>query len=336
MGTTVVYEAVRAELAAAGEVPGLGSALGRLDSLQVRDGAHWIVARDGARVEAGRVSDDPGAVFGLRQGWLLPGEERVYATPVPGGGLAVSGGDSVTVHEADGAVRWTFPHRPWPGGAHGACASDPSGTALLAVVPPALETVRTEVLLNLDLATGTVLAASEVPTCWGTYAFQQPLGPARGVFLDAAQGQDEAHALLATATREGLAVEPVGGYDEPFTGSSLRSGAFLTLSVAGERLTRYDSPVRARTVAEAAEVLSDGLVFMGQPGFLDEERVLAAVGEDPWEEECRHLLLGAADLRPRAEVTYPPGIEVTARAVALGDGTWLTFDGDTVRRWRIG
>lgn len=74
---------------------------------------------------------------------------------------------------------------------------------------------------------------------------------------------------------------------------------------------------------------------MGQPGFLDGARVLAAVGEDPWEEECRHVLLGADDLSPRAEVTYPPGAEVSTRALPLGDGTWLTFDGDTVHRWRV-
>jgi hypothetical protein len=331
------YEAVRAELAATEELPGLGSALGRLDTQLVRDRARWIVARDGERVEVGRISEDTSAVFAVRHGWRLPGAERVYVTPVPGGGLAVSGGDSVTLHEADGSVRWTFPHPPWPSGAHGACAADPAGTTLLAVVRPALETDPTEVLLNLDLATGTVLATVELPTRWGTYEFQQPLGPtAQQVFLNAAQGQEEAYSLLVAATPNRLAITRVGGYDEPFTGSSLPSGAFLTLAVAGEQLTRYDTPDHPRTAATAADVLPDDLVFMGQPGFLDEERVLAAVGEDPWEEECRHVLLGSDDLRGRVEVTYPPGTEVTTRALPLGDGTWLTFDNDTVRRWRIG
>ncbi|MFF9850833.1 hypothetical protein [Streptomyces litmocidini] len=41
-------------------------------------------------------------------------------------------------------------------------------------------------------------------------------------------------------------------------------------------------------------------------------------------------------LRPRAEVTYPPGVGVASRVLPLGDGTWLTFDGDTVRRRRTG
>ncbi|WP_405869952.1 hypothetical protein OHB11_00850 [Streptomyces zaomyceticus] len=332
------YEAVPAQLTATQELPGLGSALGRLDSFLVRDGAHWIVARDGARVEAGRLSKDTSTVFGVRHSWRLPGPDRVYATPVPGGGLAVSGIDSVTLHEADGSIRWTFPHPAWPSGAHGACAPDPAGTALLAVVRPALDTDPTEVLLNLDLATGTVLATAELPTRWGTYEFQQPIGSAAAqeVFLNAAQGQEEAYSLLVTATREHLAITQVGDHDEPFTGSSLPSGAFLTLAVAGEELTRYDTPARRRTAAKAVVVLPDELVFMGQPGFLDEERVLVAVGEDPWEEECRHALLGADDLRLRAEVTYPPGIEVTDRTLPLGDGTWLTFDGDTVRRWRTG
>ncbi|WP_329124660.1 hypothetical protein [Streptomyces sp. NBC_01353] len=87
---------------------------------------------------------------------------------------------------------------------------------------------------------------------------------------------------------------------------------------------------------EASDVLPDDLVFMGQPGFLDEKRVLAAVGEDPGEEECRHVLLGSDDLGPRAEVTYPPGTAVTPRVLPLDDGTWLTFDDDTVHRWRTG
>ncbi|MFD9245771.1 hypothetical protein ACFV0D_28355 [Streptomyces sp. NPDC059556] len=332
------YDAVPAELTAAQELPGLGSALGRLDSFLVRDGAHWIVARDGARVEAGRLSGDAGTVFDIRHGWPLPGPDRAYVTPVPGGGLGVSDVDSVTLHEADGNVRWAFPHPAWPSEAHGACVPDPTGTALLAVVRPALGTDPTEVLLTLDLATGAVQATVELPTRRGTYEFQQPLGPAAAqeVFLNAAQGQEEAYSLLVTATREHLEITRVGGYDEPFTGSSLPSGAFLTLAVAGEQLTRYDAPAPGRTVAKAAVVLPDGLVFMGQPGFLDEGRVLAAVGEDPWEEECRHALLGADDLRLRAEVTYPPGTGVKTRTLPLGDGTWLTFDDDTVRRWRTG
>ncbi|MFD9035810.1 hypothetical protein ACFVZW_32400 [Streptomyces sp. NPDC059567] len=332
------HEAVEAELTTTEQLPGLGSALGQLDCLLARNGSHWIVAHDGVAWETGRVSGDTAAVFDTRHGGRLSGEEDVYVTPVPGGGLAVSGGGSVTVQEADGTVRWTFPHPPWPTGAYGACAPDPSGTALLAVVQPGVETERNEVLVVLDLATGAVLASSTLPTHWGTYAFQQPLGPAatQDVFLNAAQGQEEAYSLLVAATRERLAITRVGGYDEPFTGSSLRSGAFLTLAVAGEQLTRYDTPAGPRTVVEASDVLPDGLVFMGQPGFLDEGRVLAAVGEDPWEEECRHVLLGADDLGLRAEVTYPPDTAVTTRALPLGDGTWLTFDDDTVHRWRTG
>ncbi|MFB7369952.1 hypothetical protein ACFC0D_08940 [Streptomyces sp. NPDC056222] len=329
------FEAVRAELTATEELPGLGAALGRLDSLLVRDGAYWIVARDGARVEAGRLSGDTSIVFDVRHGRRLPGTERAYVTPVPAGGLAVSAGDSVTLHEADGSVRWTFPHPAWPTGAYGACAPDPSGTALLAVVQPGVEAERNEVLVVLDLATGAVLASGTLPTHWGTYAFQQPLGPAAAqeVFLNAAQGQEEAYSLLVASAPERLEITQVGGYDEPFTGSSLRSGAFLTLAVAGEQLTRYDTPAGPRTVVEAADALPEDLVFMGQPGFLDEGRILAAVGEDPWEEECRHVLLGADDLRPRAEVMYPPGTEVTTRTLPLGDGTWLTFDDDTAHRW---
>ncbi|MFD4370765.1 hypothetical protein [Streptomyces sp. NPDC058486] len=37
---------------------------------------------------------------------------------------------------------------------------------------------------------------------------------------------------------------------------------------------------------------------------------------------------------PRARIAYPPGIVESARVLPLGDGTWLTLHGDTVRRWR--
>ncbi|MFF2774150.1 hypothetical protein ACFVU3_04505 [Streptomyces sp. NPDC058052] len=321
---------VRAEPTAAGELPGLGAEPGRLDALLVRGGAHWVVARDGAAVTAARVSADPGAVFDLHRVRPVPGQG--YVTPVPGGGLAVSGGDAVTLQDADGSVRWTFPHLPWPAGASGACAPEPSGAGLLAVVPPADPTARGELLVVLDLATGTPLARTPLPTHWGTYAFQHRLGPpaAHSVLLDAAQGQEEAYSLLAS--RAGVA--QVGGWDEPFTGGSDPTGGFLTLAVGGERLTRYDASARAATAVDAADVLPDGLVFTGRPGFLDARRVLAPAGEDPWEDACRHLLLDAGDLRPRARIAYPPDVGEVSRALPLGDGTWLTLHGDTVRRWR--
>ncbi|MCD7443451.1 hypothetical protein K4B79_35215 [Streptomyces lincolnensis] len=46
----------------------------------------------------------------------------------------------------------------------------------------------------------------------------------------------------------------------------------------------------------------------------------------------RHLLLDSRTLRPVAEVRYPG--TSCLDPIALGDGTWLTTDGDLVRRWR--
>ncbi|HET6357134.1 hypothetical protein [Streptomyces sp.] len=329
-----------AELTASDELPGLHASLGELDRRLVRDGANWLVARDGSEIRLGRISADPGMVFDVRHSWqdLGPASADVYVSPAPGGALAVSDRDSVTLHESDGRVRWTFPHREWPGGAYGACCPDPSGGVVLAVTPPPVrpaEGYAKEVCVALDLATGKVLAETELPSRYGIYEFQQALFAAQDqVFLNAAQGQTEAYSLLVSLRHGALDVQTVGTFDEPSTGVGVAPGRFLTTAVGGELLCLYDSADQAQAEVEPADVLPDGLVFMAQPGLLDHDRILTAAAEDPWgEDSARHFLLDATTLRAVAELYYPATVE--APPLPLGDGTWLTIDGDTVRRWQI-
>ncbi|MFG2867371.1 hypothetical protein [Streptomyces sp. NPDC048338] len=85
---------------------------------------------------------------------------------------------------------------------------------------------------------------------------------------------------------------------------------------------------------EAGDVLPEDRVFVGcTPGFVDDERILVVTAEEQWAEEVTHLLLDAHTLRPLAALDYPrpPGVA----AVPLGDGTWLTVEEETVRRWTI-
>ncbi|MGW0209904.1 hypothetical protein ACWDZ8_30355 [Streptomyces sp. NPDC003233] len=86
-------------------------------------------------------------------------------------------------------------------------------------------------------------------------------------------------------------------------------------------------------LAAAEEVLPDDLRFVGyRPGFLDKDRVLAAVAEEEDSEDNRHLILDGHTLQPVAEVGYPG--TTCSDPLALGDGTWLTTEEDVVRRWR--
>ncbi|MFF1343746.1 hypothetical protein ACFVYT_38930 [Streptomyces sp. NPDC058290] len=72
----------------------------------------------------------------------------------------------------------------------------------------------------------------------------------------------------------------------------------------------------------SAEVLDGRLVLV--PG-----RVHPAGGAP----QTRHWLLDADTLRPLGRLGYPApvGEDVTS----LGDGTWLTHDGDRVHRWSV-
>ncbi|MFI6285509.1 hypothetical protein ACIBCM_12240 [Streptomyces sp. NPDC051018] len=327
-----MYGTTGAELRSQARLPGLGAAAGNIDLFQVRDGGHWLVATGGRDVHAARISPDAGTVFEERRGWRLPYEGRLYVTPLACGGLAVSSGGAVALHTADGGIAWTVPHGTWPGAATGgACAVDPRGGRLLAVThddtagaPPQ------DTLLALDLTTGEVLSRTVLPTRYGSYAFQHMLPACDRVLLNAAQGQDEAYSLIAAPRGDEWRLTTVGTFDEPFTGSSAGPADFLAMAVGGESLTRHFSGVEPVT-STAAEVLPDDLVFAGLPGFLEGVHILTAAGEDAWAEETRHFVLDATTLRPVTELDYAG--TGGPSPLPLGDGTWLTTEGDTVRRW---
>ncbi|MFI0732969.1 hypothetical protein ACH4S9_28780 [Streptomyces sp. NPDC021225] len=148
--------------------------------------------------------------------------------------------------------------------------------------------------------------------------FQQSLTDPAQLFLDWWEG-------------DVLRAQQIGMTEEPFAGLSL-GGAFLKLDVGGEWLSRY-APGQADVTVEAKDVLPDGLRFVGfRPGFLDRDRVLVAVAEEQWSPEAWHLICDGHTLVPLAEVGYPG--TGCLDPLALGDGTWLTAHGDTVRRWR--
>ncbi|MFI1824830.1 hypothetical protein ACH41E_00010 [Streptomyces sp. NPDC020412] len=326
-----------AALRSQADLAGLTAAFGNLDLFQVRDGGHWLVAtdgHDGHDVHAARISPDPGAVFAHRHHWQLPRQGRVYVTPLAGDRIAVSSSDGVALHAADGTPVWTVPHEPWPDeGTGGACAVDPRGGRLLAVTHGgATGQERKEELVSLDLATGAVLSRTVLPSWCGSYAFQHVLPGADAVLLNAAQGQDEAYSLVAVPQGDAWELITVGT-DDPFTGSSTGPGDFLTMEVNGDSLTRHFAGARP-VEASAARVLPDELVFVGRPGFLDGTRILAAAGEDLWAEEARHFVLDAASLEPIAELDYAGAGDPAP--LPLGDGTWLTVEGDSVRRWSTG
>ena len=303
----------------------------------MRGGVNWLVARSGGEIRLGRISDDPSVVFAWCDSRRVaaPAGERFYCSPVPGGALAVSGTDSVTLYEDDGRVRWTYPHPAWESsyGASGACAADASGSLLLAVTPPDARPGG-DVCVALDLTTGEPVAQNTVPSFYGSYEFLHCLAAQEETFLNAAQGQDPAYSLLVCVDGGALRYRVVGTIDEPFTGNSIAPGEFLTMAIDGEYLRRHRPGSPEPLTVQARAVCPDDLVFAVNPGFLDRAGILLAAAPDPWGDASRHFILDAATLHPAAELHYP--YPTNQSPLAMGDGTWLTIQGDTVRRWRAG
>lgn len=326
-----------ARLLAQDELPGIGDGLGHNDGWLVRDRANWLVAEAEDGIVAGRVAQDTTRVFAERRRWPSPqpGRSHGFASPLPDRGLAVSGRDAVTVYEPDGRVRWVYAHHPWPDRTigSGACCPDASGQRLLATTlgPLAADgSYPGDLCVALDLADGRPVARTTLPSASAGYTFQQSLTDPGQLFLDAAMG-DTFYSLGVWWEGDVLRVEQVGMAEEPFAGLSL-GGAFLKLDVGGEWLSRY-APGQTDVTVEAKDVLPDGLRFVGyRPGFLDRDRVLVAVAEEQWSPEARHLICDGHTLLPLAEFDYPG--TGCLDPLALGDGTWLTAHGDTVRRWR--
>ncbi|MFE9884454.1 hypothetical protein [Streptomyces scopuliridis] len=331
------YPRVPAGLLTREFLPGITDALENTDGWLLRDGAHWLVTRHEGTIAVGRVGTDPSRVLADRTTWTnpAPDDPSQYCSPLPDGSLAISTREAVTVHETGGTIRWEHRHRDWQQSpeAAGACTADPAGQVLLATMagplgPDGLS--AGDICRALDLATGEVLAEHVLPSFSATYAFQQFPDARPEVLLTASMGQDGTHCLLVTYTAGGLDVRTAGTAEEPHVGLGT-DGVLVSQDVGGGYLCRTQDGADD-VIIEAGDVLSEDWVFVGYtPGFVDEKRILVVAAEEQWAEQGTHLLLNARTLRPIAELDYPqaPG----ARAVPLGDGTWLTHDQETVQRW---
>ncbi|MGA5068216.1 hypothetical protein ACPB9E_31315 [Streptomyces exfoliatus] len=328
---------VRARLLAHESLPGIAEALGNLDGLLLREGAHWLVTRHEGRITTSRISTDRSQVVAARATWIDPAPRGsgAYCSPLPDGALALSSREAVTVQEADGTVRWGHRHGVWRHSpeASGACTPDPAGRVLLATMAGPLGAdglSQGDICRALDLTTGEVLAEHVLPSFSAMYAFQQFPNARPEVLLTASMGQDGTRCLLVTYTAAGLDVRAAGTAEEPYVGLGA-DGVLISQDVGGGYLCRTQDGADD-VIIEAGEVLPRDRVFVGYtPGFVDNQRILVVSAEEPWAEQGTHLLLDAHTLKALAELDYSqtPG----AAAVPLGDGTWLTHGEETVRRW---
>ncbi|MFE5591212.1 hypothetical protein [Streptomyces sp. NPDC056549] len=321
-------------------LPGIAEALGKLDGWLLRHGAHWLVTRHEGVITVGRVGADPAQVLEDRGTWPDPATDgsASYCSPLPGGALAISGQEAVTVHEPDGTVRWEHNHRMWTESpdASAACTPDPTGCVLLATMAGPLGEdglSRGDICRALDLTTGEVLAEHVLPSFSAMYSFQHFPDARPEALLTASMGQDGTQCLLVTYTAARLDVRAAGTAEEPYVGLGT-DGALVSQDVGGGYLCRTQDGTDD-VIVEAGEVLPEEWVFVGYtPGFVDEKRILVVAAEEPWAEKGTHLLLDAHTLRPLAELDYPHASGISA--VPLGDGTWLTHRGETVLRWALG
>ncbi|MCL6297126.1 hypothetical protein [Streptomyces kronopolitis] len=324
-------------------VEGNADAWGEFDGRQFRDGALRLVTRSADRAVVRAVG--PSAEAPLFSGGdlsvpLADLGEFPYVTPVRGG-VAVSRHDSVSYHSRDGAAAWSFRHFPWGDGplGSGACAETPDGRHLLAVVPGTPDAAGQYpgdrcVLLASD--TGELLDETLLPTFSASYSLDSPLRGAPAFFLSGEQGQDGAYSWRVDVADGRLHLMELTSGTARVTGA--RHDSVVVQDVGGTwlRVRRALPDGSLRTECEVDPELLRGAqesYLMGDSGFVDDSHVIAAVGEECWSEETEHFLFDLTDPTVRRRVRYPVPVGMDAKA--LGDGTWLTSDGDDVHRWRL-
>ncbi|MEV3859504.1 hypothetical protein AB0J38_35010 [Streptomyces sp. NPDC050095] len=333
----MTYAHIAAELLAEEELPGHGDRSSWYDAFLVRDRSCWLVAEDAAGTVAARVAADPSRILAeRRRGPSAPaGETRGFVSPLKDGGLAVVGEGRVTVYDDAARARWSHAFEPWSdrGNASASCVDDASGRRLLVTTPgpdAGDGAYAGDLCVALDLADGRRVAHAVLPSATAGYAFQQSLTDPAQLLLNALQG-DTFYGLEVSLRDDVLHVAEFGLENDPFAGVSL-NGAVIKADVGGGWLSRWEEG-RDDVVVEAEDVLPDDLCFAGHhAGFLDKDRVLSAVAAEPESTDTRHLVLDGHTLLPLAELTYPG--TSCADPLALGDGTWLTVEGDVIRRWR--
>ncbi|MFF3673747.1 hypothetical protein ACFYYS_07125 [Streptomyces sp. NPDC002120] len=225
-----------------------------MDGWLLRGGAHSPVTRHEGTITLGRVGTDPSRVLAGRATWSDPAAagSDTYCSPLPGGALAISSRKAVTVHEADGSVRWEHRHDTWPHSpeASGARTPDPTGRVLLTTMAGPLGpdgAYAGDICRALYLATGEVLAEHVLPSFSAQYPDARP-----EVLLTASMGQDGTHCLLVTSTADELDIRAPGTAEEPYVDLD-----------TDEVLCRTQDGVDDTT--EASHVLPDEWVFVGSP-----------------------------------------------------------------------
>ncbi|GAA4929562.1 hypothetical protein ACFPM3_24720 [Streptomyces coeruleoprunus] len=288
------------------------------------------------------------------------------ATAAPDGGFVVAEASRVRAVAADGTLRWELPHDTWHGGhrpprAPGAPAVSPCGRLVAAAVPTLLpeedtdravlvydETPRRgyaqDRLLLLDAATGDVRAQRPVAAVSGAIVLDwREDGAVLGAsfwtawyswasyWLDPA---DEGLRALG-----GTGFHDVAGFVPGSTRLvTMRRAQYMSLDDDRYELALHDVLDAARTVTLDLNELSwdEENDDFEDAYVLDATHVLVTADWVPRQGalEPTHWLFDAGTLRPLGRLRYPR--PVSQEVTALGDGTWLTRDGDVLHHWGLG
>ncbi|MFF7176923.1 hypothetical protein [Streptomyces sp. NPDC008121] len=284
-------------------------------------------------------------------------EER--ATPAPDGGFVVAGVASVRALGPGGAVRWEFAHAPWHGAdrAHSTPAVSPDGRRV-SVVVPTLEPDRAKAalvydlepernytwdeLVLLDAATGEVLGRRQIRSlASGAVQAWRPDGGA--VVVSCWTAWHSWSTWWADAGDDGLRI--LGGtWMRALTGFlpgsrvlTQRYAEYLFLDDDRDELATYDLDSGEQTaLLDLAELAVDPENDeFSSAEVLDGRHVLlpGRVHPEGGPAETRHWVLDADTLRPLGRLDYP--LPVGQDITVLGDGTWLTRDGERLHRWAL-
>ncbi|MPY57154.1 hypothetical protein [Streptomyces spongiae] len=323
-------------------VEGVAEAWGRHEGRQFRDGMLRLVTRSTELVAVRTIrssTQPPLFSADFLSVPLVDLAECYYVTPARGG-VAASRHDSVSYHSRSGAVEWSFRHFPWSDTGSGACAETPDRRHLLAVVPGTPDDAGEypgDRCVLLESETGEVIDETLLPSFSAFYALEAPFRQTSTFFLSAGQGQDDAYSWKVDIADGCLHLTELASGMERVTGA--QHDRVLVQHVGGLRLQVRsavpDGPPHVESEVYSADLRADKESYItGDSGFVDDSRVIAAVGEESWSEETEHFLLGVEDLTVHHRVRYPFPVGLDPKA--LGDGTWITSNGTDVHRWRIG